>query len=237
MTQHGAVLPNIGRHLRKAAGRHGERTGSGEAFCFFRPDASAALVSAPACWRVCHISGKFSSCYGFQKCSSCAASASHTSRLERLQGCDNFHAKRIACELMKAWVVANRESDEDTLDLEEVRAYKEFVVNMLHYYDRWAGKYWASDGFCETFVAVEGQLEGLEELLRVGGDSAPDARPSEPSSPDAPAVLRHAKWPATIGEAARFLSTSPPRLARPAVGVALGPPCLALPSPSDTWTA
>lgn len=84
--------------------------------------------------------------------------------MERLQasGSDNWHAKRIVCELIEAWTVANKDKDEENLDEEEVKSYASFVVAVLSHYDRWIGKFLSSDDFCKTLTAVHRKLEDLK---------------------------------------------------------------------------
>eukprot|EP00443_Scrippsiella_acuminata_P070999 CAMPEP_0115562606 /NCGR_PEP_ID=MMETSP0271-20121206/101605_1 /TAXON_ID=71861 /ORGANISM="Scrippsiella trochoidea, Strain CCMP3099" /LENGTH=411 /DNA_ID=CAMNT_0002996787 /DNA_START=72 /DNA_END=1303 /DNA_ORIENTATION=+ len=84
------------------------------------------------------------------------------SRIERLQGCESFTAKRVVCELLKAWAVCNKDVEEHEIDDEEVKCHQEFVIHLLHYYDRWSSKYISLDGFCKTLVAVHHKLQDLK---------------------------------------------------------------------------
>eukprot|EP00439_Symbiodinium_sp_Y106_P075202 s1975_g14.t2 len=92
-------------------------------------------------------------------------------RLQRLtsfstgeaNNCDNFHAKRVVCELLKAWACCSQGAVSDEgIDAQEVDPYLNYLRHVMYYHDRWSSKLWGSDAFLETIVHVIRKLEALK---------------------------------------------------------------------------
>lgn len=77
--------------------------------------------------------------------------------------CDNFHAKRVVCELLKTWACCSQGAvnDENILP-EEVDPYLNFLRHLMYYHDRWSSKLWGSDAFLEVMVQTIRKLESLK---------------------------------------------------------------------------
>ncbi|CAE7245339.1 unnamed protein product [Symbiodinium sp. KB8] len=77
--------------------------------------------------------------------------------------CDNFHAKRVVCELLKAWACCSQGAVSDEgIDAQEVDPYLNYLRHVMYYHDRWSSKLWGSDAFLETIVHVIRKLEALK---------------------------------------------------------------------------
>ncbi|CAE7230139.1 unnamed protein product [Symbiodinium sp. CCMP2456] len=77
--------------------------------------------------------------------------------------CDNFHAKRVVCELLKAWACCSQGAVSDEgVDAQEVDPYLNYLRHVMYYHDRWSSKLWGSDAFLETIVHVIRKLEALK---------------------------------------------------------------------------
>eukprot|EP00930_Biecheleria_cincta_P043115 TRINITY_DN29642_c0_g1_i1.p1 TRINITY_DN29642_c0_g1~~TRINITY_DN29642_c0_g1_i1.p1 ORF type:complete len:688 (+),score=137.65 TRINITY_DN29642_c0_g1_i1:94-2157(+) len=76
--------------------------------------------------------------------------------------CDNFHAKRVVCDLLKAWAASSPGCvSDEAFEPQEVEPYVNFLRHLLYYHDRWSARLFGSDNFIETIVTVLRKLEGL----------------------------------------------------------------------------
>ena len=77
--------------------------------------------------------------------------------------CDNFHAKRVVCEILKTWACCSQGAvNDDNLLPEEVDPYLNYLRHLMYYHDRWSSKLWGSDAFMEIMVQTIRKLEGLK---------------------------------------------------------------------------
>eukprot|EP00929_Paragymnodinium_shiwhaense_P104835 TRINITY_DN69574_c0_g3_i1.p1 TRINITY_DN69574_c0_g3~~TRINITY_DN69574_c0_g3_i1.p1 ORF type:complete len:659 (+),score=135.39 TRINITY_DN69574_c0_g3_i1:184-2160(+) len=89
------------------------------------------------------------------------------SRLQRMTNYDNFHAKRIICELLKTFVSSYQTADDTDADAQETEGYYTFATHLLYYHDRWSGKVF-SDPFASTLVVVTRKLDELQRVATEG---------------------------------------------------------------------
>lgn len=79
--------------------------------------------------------------------------------------CDNLHAKRIVCELLKSWALGCKTQDDENVDVREVNAYFAMVTSLLYHHDRWSkSTSWNTDAFMETLVLVHRRLDELTKV-------------------------------------------------------------------------
>mmetsp|Transcript_77204 Transcript_77204/g.184844 ORF Transcript_77204/g.184844 Transcript_77204/m.184844 type:complete len:663 (-) Transcript_77204:184-2172(-) len=77
--------------------------------------------------------------------------------------CDNFHAKRVVCEVLKTWACCSHGAvSDESVDAQEVEPYLNFLRHLLYFHDRWSSKLWGSDSFLEIMVQTIRKLEALK---------------------------------------------------------------------------
>ncbi|CAK9118639.1 unnamed protein product [Durusdinium trenchii] len=77
--------------------------------------------------------------------------------------CDNFHAKRVVCELLKTWACCSPgAANDDSINPEEIDPYLSFLRHLMYYHDRWSAKLWGSDAFMEIMIQTIRKLESLK---------------------------------------------------------------------------